>query len=196
PSIIIDSINMKAIVDLIAAGEFSKTAEFLVSEIQRLANAGADFGLLAANTPHIVFDEISRRSPIPLLSIVEATLNAARAIGLKRVGLFGTRFTMQGRFYTDIFSEAGIQLVVPNEDEQAYIHDKYMNELVQGIFLPDTRERLLTIVEHLKERERIDGLILGGTELPLILRDVTDRGIPFLDTTKIHVQRIVTQLMP
>jgi aspartate racemase len=196
PSIIIDSINMKAIVDLITAGEFSKTAEFLVSEIQRLANAGADFGLLAANTPHIVFDEISRRSPIPLLSIVEATLNAARAIGLKRVGLFGTRFTMQGRFYTDIFSEAGIQLVVPNEDEQAYIHDKYMNELVQGIFLPDTRERLLTIVEHLKERERIDGLILGGTELPLILRDVTDRGIPFLDTTKIHVQRIVTQLMP
>jgi len=102
---------------------------------------------------------------------------------------------MQGRFYPDVFSKEGITLAVPEQDEQDYIHDKYMSELVNGIILPETRERLLMIVDRLKERQGIQGLILGGTELPLILRDVLDRGIPFLDTTKIHVKRIVAQLL-
>lgn len=195
PSIIINSIDMRKMLDLIAAGELSEVAEYLVSEVQRLAWAGADFGLLAANTPHIVFDEISRRSPIPLLSIVEATCGTAKALGLKRLGLFGTRFTMQAGFYQDVFSMEGITLVVPERDEQSYIHDKYMSELVNGIFLPETRGRLLKIVARLKERENIEGLILGGTELPLILRDVEGSGIPFLDTTRIHVKSVTTQLL-
>jgi aspartate racemase len=102
---------------------------------------------------------------------------------------------MQGRFYPEIFSKSGITLAVPEPDEQAYIHDKYMRELVNGVILPETREGLLAIVESLKERHGIQGLILGGTELPLILRDVTSSGIPFLDTTKIHAERIVAQLL-
>jgi len=195
PSILINSIDLKKMLDLIGANELAKVTEYLVDEVQRLARAGADFGLLASNTPHIVFDEIRRQSPIPLVSIVEATCEAAQALGLKRVGLFGTRFTMQGRFYPDVFSKEGITLAVPEQDEQDYIHDKYMSELVNGIILPETRERLLMIVDRLKERQGIQGLILGGTELPLILRDVLDRGIPFLDTTKIHVKRIVAQLL-
>ena len=118
-------------------------------------------GALSANTPHVVFDEIRRRSPIPLISIVEATSAAAKALGMKRLGLFGTRFTMQGRFYSDVFSREGMALVVPPADDQAYIHDKYMNELVKGVFLPETRHRLLSILDRLKEREGIEGLILG-----------------------------------
>jgi aspartate racemase len=102
--------------------------------------------------------------------------------------LFGTRFTMLGDFYPRVFSAARIELVVPQPDEQAYIHEKYMNELVKGTILAETRQGLLAIVDRMKEQERIEGLILGGTELPLILGDVTDRGIPFLDTTRIHVQ--------
>ncbi|MCZ6777282.1 MAG: aspartate/glutamate racemase family protein, partial [Ignavibacteria bacterium] len=90
----------------------------------------------------------------------------------------------------------GITLVLPAPEEQAYIHEKYMSELVNGIILPQTRAHLLTIVDRLKERQGIQGLILGGTELPLILRDVPDMGIPFLDTTTIHVNRIVAQLLP
>jgi aspartate racemase len=195
PSIIINSVDLKKMLDFIAANELAKVTEYLVSEIQRLVRAGADAGLLAANTPHVVFDEIRSQSPIPLFSIVEATCDAAKDLGLKRLGLFGTRFTMQGRFYPDIFTKEGITLAVPDENEQAYIHDKYMSELVNGIFLPETRERLLTIVERLKEREGIDGLILGGTELPLILRGDLGSGIPFLDTTQIHVKVIVAQLL-
>ncbi len=195
PQIMINSIDMKKMLDMIEANESARVTEYLVGEVQKLAQAGAELGLLAANTPHVVFDEISRRSPIPLVSIVEATCAAAKALGLKRLGLFGTRFTMQGRFYPELFSREGITLVLPDPQEQAYIHDKYMSELVRAIFLPETRERLLTIVDRLKEREGIEGLILGGTELPLILHDVADRGIPFLDTTRIHVQAVVERLL-
>jgi aspartate racemase len=192
PAIIINSINLRAALDLIEANEFERLATHFVAEIQKLASAGAGVGLLAANTPHIVFDEIQRQSPIPLVSIVEATCEAAKSLGLKRLGLFGTRFTMQGEFYPHVFSKTEIALLMPQADEQAYIHEKYMGELVKGIILPDTRQRLLAIVDRMKQQEGIDGLILGGTELPLILGDVSDQGIPFLDTTKIHAEAIAT----
>jgi aspartate/glutamate racemase len=86
-------------------------------------------------------------------------------LGLKKVGLFGTRFTMERPFYSEVFSKQQIALSVPNTEEQAYIHEKYMTELVNGVFLPDTRQQLLTIAKRLQEREDIQGLILGGTEL-------------------------------
>ncbi len=195
PSVLINSIDLKKVLDLVGANELAMLTEYVVGEVQKVARAGADFGALASNTPHIVFDDIRRQSSIPLISIVEATCEEARALGLKKVGLFGTRFTMQGRFYPDVFSKAGITLAVPEPDEQAYIHGKYMNELVHGIILHNTREQLLAIVDRMKARQGIQGLILGGTELPLILRDVQDRGIPFLDTTTIHVKQIVAHLL-
>jgi aspartate racemase len=195
PAIIINSIDLNRMLSLIEADDWAAVTTRLVEEIHKLARAGADFGLLSANTPHIVFDDVNRLSPIPLISIVEATRDAAKVLGLKRLGLFGTRFTMQARFYPDVFSRAGMTLVVPDEDEQAYIHEKYFGELVKGVFLPETRERLLAIVDSLKEREQIEGLILGGTELPLILRDNAGRGLPFLDTTGIHVKAAVARLL-
>jgi aspartate racemase len=195
PPVLINSIDLTKMLDLIGANELAQVTGYLVSEVEKLARAGADFGLLAANTPHIVFDGIHRQSPIPLISIVEATCEAAQALGLKKIGLFGTRFTMQERFYPDEFSKAGIALVIPGQDEQTYIHDKYMTELVNGIFLPETRERLLRIVKRMKKQQGIQGLILGGTELPLILKDVRHLGIPFLDTTQIHVKRAVAELL-
>jgi|SRR5450755_112363 aspartate racemase len=194
PAIVINSVNMKTLLDMIEADDRISMVDFLVDEIEKLARAGARYGLLAANTPHIVFDEVQRRSPIPLVSIVEATKEAAQALGLKRLGLFGTRFTMQGDFYPRVFTRENIALVVPQPQEQAYIHEKYMNELVKGVILAETRERLLMTVDRMKEQENIDGLILGGTELPLILGDVTDRGIPFLDTTRIHVQAVAARI--
>jgi aspartate racemase len=102
---------------------------------------------------------------------------------------------MQGDFYPGVFSRQGIALVVPAPEEQDFIHAKYMSELVQGIFLEETRDRLLAIAARLKEEEGIQGLILGGTELPLILRNCSARGGPFLDTTKIHVERAVAQML-
>jgi len=195
PPILINSIDLKRMLDLIGGNRLADVTEYLLEEIKKLARAGADFGLLASNTPHIVFDDLRRQSPIPLVSIVEAACQATEALGFTKVGLFGTRFTMQGRFYPEVFSRQGIALSVPGPEDQRYIHDKYMNELVNGVLLPETREHLLTIVGRLRQRDGIQGLILGGTELPLILRDGADSGIPFLDTTQIHVERAVSHML-
>ena len=195
PSIIINSIDLKRMLDLVAANELAILTDYLHDAIQKLVRAGADFAVLASNTPHIVFDELRARSPLALISIVEAACAEAETLGMKRVGLFGTRFTMQANFYAEVFSRAGIEIIVLSEVEQDYIHTHYMNELVKGIFLAETKENLLEIVDRLRERSDVDGIILGGTELPLILRDGEHNGIPFLDTTKIHVRRIVAELV-
>ena len=195
PPLIINSIDLKKEVDLATANDLAGMTEYLRAEVENLARAGADFGLIAANTPHIVFDDLQPRSPIPLISIVEAACKAAQARGLKKLGLFGTRFTMQGAFYPKVFSREGIDLVAPDPKDQDYIHDKYMNELVPGTFLPETRENLLAIVDRLKDKIDIDGIILAGTELPLILRDETHNGIPFLDTMKIHAEAAVAEML-
>jgi aspartate racemase len=195
PEFIINSVDLKKGMDFMASNDLAGAARHLVEEITKLAQAGADFGLIAANTPHIVFDEVEHRSPIPLISIVECACAAAKARGLKRLGLFGTRFTMQGKFYPKVFSREGIELVVPDPKDQEYIHDKYLNELVPGIFLPETRENLLAIVDRLKNKIDIDGVILAGTELPLILSDADHNGIPFLNTTKMHCEAAVNEML-
>ena len=195
PSIFINSIDNKKLLDLAGANQLAQLADYLASEVERLARAGADLALFAANTPHLVFHEVQRRSKIPMLSIVEATCDAAVAAGRRRLALFGTRFTMQASFYLEIFGRRQIGIVMPNKAEQAYIHERYMNELLSGIILDETHKGLLEIVGAMKQREGVDGLILGGTELSLIFRDPTAAGVPVLDTTQIHVEAAVERLL-
>jgi aspartate racemase len=195
PQFIINSINMKKGLDFMEANNLAGMVDYLLQELGKLARAGATFGLISANTPHIVFDEVVSKSPISLISIVEATCAAAKARKLKRLALFGTRYTMQATFYPKVFSREGIELFVPGVGDQTYIHDKYLNELVSGKFLTDTRANLLVIVDRMKEKHDIDGVILAGTELPLILRDREHNGIPFLDTTEIHCEAAVTEML-
>ncbi|MDP9004591.1 MAG: amino acid racemase [Verrucomicrobiota bacterium] len=195
PRIIINSVDNQKLLALVGAKELATLFEYFLAELWRLKNAGADFGLLAANTSHIIFDELERESPIPLLSIVEATCAAARATGLRRLALFGTRFTMQGKFYPRVFEKAGLALVRPESADQDYIHDKYMSELIPGVFLAETRAGLLAIVDRMKRASAIDSVILGGTELALILRDPAHDGIPFLNTSKIHVEAAVERML-
>src|SRR6266853_3263348 len=151
PYIIINSLDMKKPLDMLTASKLEELATFLSEEVEKLALAGAAFALVAANTPHLVFDAIARQSRIPLISIVEATAEAAKAAGLKRLGLLGTRFTMQASFYPDAMAAREIEVILTNEAEQAYIHGKYMDELVPGIILPETRDRLMNIIKALKD---------------------------------------------
>src|SRR5437016_1941191 len=195
PEFVITSVNLRKGLDFMAANDLACMAAYLLEGIGKLARAGADFGLISANTPHIVFEDVASKSPIPLISIVEATCACAKARKLKRLALFGTRYTMQGKFYVNLFSREGIELLVPEPNDQDYIHEKYMNELVPGKFLPETRAGLLAIVDRMKAKSEIDGVILAGTELPLILRDPDHNGIPFLNTTKIHVEAAVDQML-
>jgi aspartate racemase len=188
PPIIINSIDNKNLVKWFTAGELAAVINFLAAEIERLARAGADFGLIAAVTPHLVFDELQQRASIPLLSIVEATADAATKSRLRRLALFGTRFTMQAALFPEAFERRGMTIVLPNEKEQEFIHEKYMSELFVGAILDQTRAALVDIVATMKQRDNVDGLILGGTELSLILREPTAAGLPVLDTTQIHVE--------
>lgn len=194
PSILINSIDLKRLLDLVGDNRLTELTDWLVREIERLARGGADFGLLASNTPHIVFEELSRRAPIPLLSIVEAARDAAVELGLRTVGLLGTRFTMQARFYPDVFEQRGIAVRTPSPSDQTYVHERYMRELIPGEFRPDTRQQFLEIVERLRQ-DGAEGVLLAGTELPLLLRDAGPGTARLLDTTRIHVSRAVAALL-
>ena len=195
PEFIINSVNLRKGLEFMDADDLAGMADFLLEAIGRLARAGADFGLISANTPHIVFDDVAPKSPIPLINIVEATCATAKTQNLRRLALFGTRYTMQANFYPKVFSREGIALLVPGREDQDYLHEKYFSELVPGKFLPETRAGLLAILDRMKAKSGIDGVILAGTELPLILRDAQHNGISFLNTTKIHCKAAVAEML-
>ena len=195
PPVLINSIDLDRMLGMVSSGAFDALCAYLSEEIRRLARAGAQLALLAANTPHIVFDRLREGSPIPLISIVEATCSAVRELGLKRPGLIGTRFTMQGSFYPEVFSRHGISLLKPGGADQAFIHDKYIGELANGVFLTETRDGMLEIAARMRKELGMDGLILGGTELPLLLRADSLDGMPLLDTAKIHVDDALARLL-
>ncbi|HEX75080.1 MAG TPA: amino acid racemase [Dehalococcoidia bacterium] len=188
PVIIIRSLNFQEFIDLVESGDLPKLVTKLCEGVNSLCNAGAEFALMASNTPHIVFEDVAARSPIPLLSIVEETGRAAKDSGFGKVGLFGTKYTMQDGFYNNLLSKKyGVSVVVPEGNDQDYIHDKIMTELVIGRVISKTRRELSKIAQRLVDKEGIEALILGCTELPLILSEEI-LGIPVLDTTRIHAE--------
>jgi len=195
PSIIVNSVDLKRLLAWMAESKLGKVADYLSSEIEKLSRAGADFAALASNTPHIVFDQLRQRSTVPLVSIVESACEAVQNLGLQTVALLGTRYTMQASFYPEVFASADIRLVTPNAEDQTYIHTKYLGELLNNEFLPETRSGIQQIIDKLRQLERIEGVILGGTELPLLLTDEAHDGIPLLDTTRIHVGVLLRHLL-
>ncbi len=194
PRIIIYSMDVDELRDLFEAERYGDVVETLSEGTRALHGAGADFGLIAANTPHIVYDDLVEVSPIPLLSIVKETRRAIERKGLRRVGLLGTSYTMRSDLYQRELEPAGIEVFVPDEPEREQVQRRIYEELTVGTFLEETRNELLGIVGNLIERHSIEGLILGCTELPLIL-DKDELGIPFLDTTRIHAEAAVAFCM-
>lgn len=186
PEIIIYSVNLEEVLGLVAGREWDRLIYLLVAKIKALHRAGADVAFISANTPHIVFDEVQAKSPIPLISIVTATLETAQGLGVRKVGLLGTKFTMQENFFAAPFAARGISVVVPPAVDQDYIHEKLMTEIELGIITEETRDGLLAVIERMVDQENIEAVILGCTELPLIL-DKDAFGLPFLNTTAIHV---------
>lgn len=193
PSIVIDSLDVQRGLRLVEHDRPALT-EYLLGSLRRLAGAGVDFAAMTANTPHIVFDELAARSPVPLVSIVEVCAEEAQRRGLARLALLGTRFTMEGPFYPAVCGRHGIAVVLPNDAERAWVHERYVGELLKGEFRDDTRRQSMAIVARLRDEERIDGVILGGTELPLLLRAPVIADVPALDTTALHVAAIVKRL--
>jgi aspartate racemase len=193
PSIVIDSLDVRRGLHLVESDRPGLT-EYLLASLRRLAGAGVDFAVVTANTPHIVFDELAARSPVPLVSIVEVCAEEGRRSGLHRLALLGTRYTMEAPFYPDVSERYGIAVVIPNDADRAWIHAAYVGELLKGEFRDDTRQRFVSLVGRLQKEQDIDGVILGGTELPLLLTTPIIAGVPALDTTALHVAAIVQRL--
>jgi aspartate racemase len=193
PSIVIDSLDVRRALRLVDSDR-PALIEYLLASLRRLAGAGVDFAAMTANTPHIVFDELAARSPVPLLSIVEVCADEARRRGLRRLALLGTRFTMEGPFYPEVCARYGVAVVSPNDRDRAWVHERYVGELLNGEFRDETRQGVIALVGRLRDEAGIDGVVLGGTELPLLLRTAVIADIPALDTTALHVDAIVKRL--
>ena len=192
--IVINSVDSAGLVPLVLARDTTAVADFLSAEVARLAAAGAELGLVAANTPHMCFAEIQQRSPIPLVSIVGAVAEHVARHGWRRVALLGTRMTMEARFYPDELEPRGIEVVLPEGEERAYVHDKYMGELFKGTILAETRRGLLAIIDAMAARSGLDAVILGGTELSLILTESSHGDIALVDTTRVHVDAVLARV--
>lgn len=193
PSIVIDSLDVQLALRLVETDR-AALVEYLLASIRRLAGAGVDFAAMTANTPHVVFDEVAARAPVPLVSIVECCAAEARRRGLGKLALLGTRFTMEGAFYPAVCQRDGIALVTPAAHEREWVHTCYMTELLRGDFRSEARDRFEALVTRLRDDDGIDGVILGGTELTLLLPEPRIAGIPMLDTTALHVAALVARL--
>ena len=175
---------------LLEAKDWRSLTNWLLEKVILLHKAGAQFAAIGSNTPHIVFDKVNSKSPIPMLSIIEETRKYAQNIGFKKLGLLGTRFTMESDFFKKPFEENNMAVVVPDNEDQNLIHQRLFSEIELGIIKDSTRKELLSIVKKMIDRYSIDALILGCTELPLILNK-DEFGITFLNTTAIHAESIV-----
>ena len=193
PKIEVNSVDMTEMLSFIEAGDYEGLVGFLLSAVRELARAGADFGAIASNTPHVVFDRVQALSPIPLISIVESTCESAASLGLRKLLLIGTWSTMAGRFYQDALAAAGIEAFVPSEEGRRLVHGTIFPDLEEGIVLPEKKKVLTALCGKLIDEARADGIILGCTELPLML-GAEDFDVAVLDTTRIHIDRIVERL--
>jgi len=191
PEIVLLSVNLYDFMSYMQQEQYEQATAFLLDQLIRLKQAGAEFAAISANTPHLFFPALKERSPLPLISIVEAACDRASALKLKRCGLFGTAFTMKSSFYQEVFAQRHIDVIVPDVDDQRFLQEKLFSEIELGIFKETTRQALIQIIQKMIARNRIDSLILGCTEFPLILTESSYAGIPMLNTTSIHVQRIV-----
>ena len=190
PEIAVESVDLRSFTEQAQGGEWDRIAAMLIDRFEILRRGGADFGAIASNTPHRVFDQVQKGTTLPLLSIVEATRDHALQLGAAKLCLLGTGFTMRSDFFQRTFRKAGIEVVVPNQEEIEYIQDKIFSEIEFGIIKEDTRAGFLRILRRIETEQQIEGVILGCTELPMLLKP-EDFSLHYIDTTAIHIAAIV-----
>lgn len=190
PELFINSINMYKMYNFLKNGQTEELIHYLSDAVQKLASVGADFVAMSGNTPHIVFDRIQEKVQVPMISIVEETYSKAQELSLKKIGLIGTKFTMENDFYKKPFIAHNMEIVLPNPSEQEYIHGKLVEELFNGIVNSETKKGFLNIIDQMINRDGIQGIILGCTEIPMLIKN-GDLNIHSLNTTEIHIHKIV-----
>ncbi|TAI47772.1 aspartate/glutamate racemase family protein [Flagellimonas allohymeniacidonis] len=187
---VMSSVDFEQIEKWSFSDDWGKIGQEMASQAQRLEKAGSDLILLCTNTIHLVSDHITNATRIPFLHIAEATGAAISAAGLKKVALLGTQFTMEKDFYTKILEDQfDLEVLVPESNDRKTLQAIIYNELVKGVFTEEAKKTCLGIIEKLK-KHGIEGVILGCTELPILIPD-EEVDLPTFDTTKIHAQKAV-----
>ncbi len=184
PEIVIYSVSFQQYVDWQKTGNWDAMAQEMIRIFHALHAAGAEIGLIAANTLHRVFAKVEAESPIPLIHIVDPTAATIKEQGLSRVGLLGTRYTMEGEFYRDRLRQHGIETLIPDATARAEIHRVIYAELTQGIIRPAARDYYKTVIDDLVSNGA-QGIILGCTEIPLLIGQ-SDSPVPVFDTAALH----------
>ncbi len=178
------SVNQQEFRPATDPAELPAFADYLTVIAKRLETAGAECLLLCANTPHIAADIVQKNIGIPLIHIAEVTAKAIQKQNMKTIGLLGTKMTMERNFYKDRLAKFGIATLVPEESEREYIHRTIMTELEKAILKDETRKKYLEIIDSLA-RQGAEGIILGCTEIPLLIKQ-SDCSVPVFDTTTLH----------
>jgi aspartate racemase len=186
PEIVIYSVSFQQFEDWMEAGNWEAIAAALAEGLRRLHAAGAQVGVIATNTMHLLFDRLERASPLPLVSIVDVTARAIERARLSRVGLLGTRFTMEKPFYAERLARHGIATIVPDVADRHDVHRVIMKELSLGIVTDASRRRYLEIIDGLVSRGA-EAVVLGCTEIPLLVRP-EDTPVLLFDTTTLHAE--------
>ena len=187
--ILLYSVDFAEYRKLAEEGKWDEMSARLCPVAKMLERAGAECLLLCANTLHIIANDIRKSINIPLIHIAEETVNQIKKSGLKKVGLLGTRFTMEKDFYKKILIENQIEPLIPGDDERIFIHNSIFDELGKEIFKPETKKKYIDIIDKLI-KNGAEGIILGCTEIPLIIKQ-EDCPVPVFNTTEIHANAIV-----
>ena len=183
---ILYSVDFEEIEKCQANGDWDRSAEILSDAAQSLEKTGADYIVICTNTMHKVADEIKKHIHIPILHIAEMTAVELEKSGITKVGLLGTKYTMQQDFYKYILENRGIHVVIPNEDQVELVNDIIYNELCLGVISNESKQQYLDIIGDLV-KSGVQGVILGCTEIGLLVKQ-DDTDIPLFDTTLIHAK--------
>ncbi|MEK6900001.1 MAG: amino acid racemase [Nanoarchaeota archaeon] len=189
PEISLRSVNLQKVVDLFSANRWDEMAEVIISAIYDLQKSGAEFAAIATNTPHNAYDKIKNGSPLEVLSIMDATAKEIQRDGLTKVGLLGTKQTMEYGFFQRTFNSYGIETMIPASEDREQVNHIIWDELVFGKTTADSLKKYLSIIEKLTQAGA-QGIILGCTEIPLLIKPENSR-IKTYDTTTIHAKAIL-----
>ncbi|WP_433178583.1 aspartate/glutamate racemase family protein [Actinoallomurus sp. CA-150999] len=190
PEIVLRSVDFGIFERCVRTQAWTEAANYLSERAQQVERGGADFLLLAANTPHRVAPQIAAAISIPFIHIVDVTADAARAAGNTTLGLLGTEPVMEPGFYRDRFAAGGIDVVVPEIEDQQLVHHSIFAELTRGVISDRTRQQYMRIIDGLVEQGAL-ALVLGCTELGLLITPNDVSGLPLYDTTSLHVDRAI-----
>ncbi len=189
PEIVIDSVNMQTATNYIFSGDLKRSAELMLKSLSNLKAAGAEVGAITANTEHIAWNEMKDRFEIPVISIVDAAVSEILNRGFKRVLVLGTVFTMKSGLYENALISKDITPILPSEEDKETIGGLIFPNLENGVIIPQDREKMLAVAEKYIVECKADSVLLGCTELPLIIGN-GDLSVPVLDTTAIHINAV------